>query len=155
MGDNLSHSWLYRHVVEETSIAIIFADREGLIRYWNKGAEAVFGWAGDEVLGKSMDVIIPEKHRARHWEGYAEVMRSGTTKYGRNPLAVPALTKNGGRISIEFFITLPRNDAGQVLGAVAAIIDVTQRWEREKGLRQKLASLEAELQRQRASSPTQ
>jgi PAS domain S-box-containing protein len=154
MGDNLSHSWLYRHVVEETSIAIIFADREGLIRYWNKGAEAVFGWAGDEVLGKSMDVIIPEKHRARHWEGYAEVMRSGTSKYGRSPLAVPALTKNGGRISIEFFITLPRDASGEVLGAVAAIFDVTQRWERERNLRQKLASLEAALQRVRATFPT-
>ena len=90
MGDSTSPAWLYRHSVEETSIAIIFADREGLIRYWNKGSEAVFGWSAEEVLGKSMDIIIPEKHRARHWEGYAKVMRSGLTKYGRKPLAVPA-----------------------------------------------------------------
>ncbi len=98
-----------------------------------------------------MGIIIPEKHRARHWESYAKVMRSGETKYGRNPVAVPALTKDGWRISIEFFITLPRDVNGQVLGAVAAIMEVTERWERDKGLRQKVASLEAELQRKRAS----
>lgn len=99
MGDGISQASLYRHIVEETSIAIIFADREGLIRYWNKGAETVFGWSATEVLEKSMDIIIPEKHRARHWEGYAKVMRSGETKYGRNRLAVPALTRDGRRIS--------------------------------------------------------
>jgi PAS domain S-box-containing protein len=149
MGDSTIQSWLYPHIVEETSIAIIFGDREGVIRYWNKGAETVFGWSGAEAMGKSMDMIIPEKHRARHWEGYAHVMRSGVTKYGSNPLAVPALTKDGRRISIEFFITLPRDESGQVLGAAAAIIDVTARWSRDKSLRQRLASMEAELRNAR------
>ncbi len=151
MDDSANHSWLYRHVVEETSIAIIFGDREGVIRFWNKGAEAVFGWSGAEALGQSMDIIIPEKHRAQHWEGYAKVMRSGVTKYGSKPLAVPALTKDGRRISIEFFISLPRDLSGQVLGAVAAIIDVTAQWNRDKILRQKLASMEAELRDARQS----
>lgn len=153
MGDSASQSWLYRHIVEEISIAIIFGDREGVIRFWNKGAEAVFGWSGAEALGKSMDIIIPEKHRAQHWEGYANVMRAGVTKYGSKPLAVPALTKDGRRISIEFFISLPRDPSGQVLGAVAAIIDVTAQWNREKILRQKLASMEAELKEARRLGP--
>ena len=153
MGDSTSQSWLYRHIVEETSIAIIFGDREGVIRFWNKGAEAVFGWAGAEALGKSVDIIIPEKHRARHWEGYAHVMRSGVTKYGSKPLAVPALTKDGRRISIEFFISLPRDASSQVLGAVAAIIDVTAQCSRDKTLREKLASMEAELRNARRLGP--
>jgi PAS domain S-box-containing protein len=153
MGESTIQSWLYRHIVEEISIAIIFGDREGVIRYWNKGAEAVFGWSGKEAVGQSMDIIIPEKHRAQHWEGYAHVMRSGVTKYDSKPLAVPALTRDGRRISIEFFISLPRDGSGQVLGAAAAIIDVTARWSRDKTLRQKLASMEAELQNARRSRP--
>jgi PAS domain S-box-containing protein len=153
MGDSTSQSWLYQHIAEETSIAIIFGDREGVIRFWNKGAEAVFGWSGAEASGKSMDIIIPEKHRAQHREGYAHVMRTGVTKYGSKPLAVPALTKDGRRISIEFFISLPRDTSGQLLGAVAAIIDVTAQWNRDKILRQRLASMEAGLQNARRLGP--
>ena len=85
MGDSRIE-WLYRHIVEETSIAIIFGDRDGVIRYWNKGAETVFGWSGAEATGKSMDIIIPEKHRAHHWEGYAHVMRSGGATENDNSL---------------------------------------------------------------------
>ena len=131
--------------MEQSSIAIIFGDREGRVRLWNAGAEAMFGWRADEVIGKSMDIIVPEKHRPRHWEGYFRVMKTGLTNYGHSVLAVPALTKDGRRISIEFNIALLKDAAGRVLGAAASIQDVTARWERDKALRARLAELEDKL----------
>jgi PAS domain S-box-containing protein len=124
-------------------LAIIFGDRDGHIRLWNKGAEEMFGWTATEALGQSMDMIIPEKHRARHWEGYDRVMNTGETKYGTNLLAVPALTKDGRRISIEFNIALLRTPSGEILGAAATIQNVTTRWERDKELHARLAAAEA------------
>ena len=147
MNNLPSHQWLCDGIVEQIPLAIIFGDREGLVRLWNAGAEAMFGWSGDEALGKSMDMIIPEKHRARHWEGYFHVMETGLTKYGQNLLAVPALTKDGRRISVEFNIALLKDTDGRVLGAAASIQDVTARWERDKALRARLAELEAKLKR--------
>jgi PAS domain S-box-containing protein len=145
MNDVLAHQSLCESIVEHIPLAIIFGDREGIVRLWNAGAEAMFGWGADEALGKSMDMIIPEKHRARHWEGYFHVMETGLTKYGQNVLAVPALTKDGRRISVEFNIALLKASDGKILGAAASIQDVTARWERDKALRARLAELEAKL----------
>ncbi len=140
-----THDWLCRRIVEESPIAFLYADREGIIRLWNSGAEAMFGYSAGETLGRSMELIIPEKHRTRHWEGWAKVMQSGVTKYGRDMLAVPALRKDGTRISIEFNIVLLRDEAGTILGAAAMIHDVTARWERDKATRARIAELEARV----------
>jgi PAS domain S-box-containing protein len=85
--------------------AIIYADFGGLIRFWNRGAERIFGYSASEVSGKSLDIIMPENLRARHWAAYGETMRTGKTRYGDGDvLAVPALGKGGRHISIEFTI---------------------------------------------------
>jgi PAS domain S-box-containing protein len=143
MTENLDHDGLCRTIVEDSPLAILFADRDGRIRLWNAGAEALFGFTADEALGKSMDLIIPERQRARHWEGWERVMASGITRYGRDALAVPATRKDGSRISIEFNILLVRTRAGEILGAAALIRDVTARWQREKEMKARLAVLEA------------
>ena len=145
MNNVPTHEWLCENIVEQMSTAIIFGDREGIVRLWNAGAEAMFGWSAQEAIGRSMDIIIPEKHRARHWEGYSRVMETGLTKYGQRALAVPALTKDGRRISIEFNIALLKDANGRVLGAAASVQDVTARWERDKALRTRLVELEAKL----------
>jgi PAS domain S-box-containing protein len=145
MNDVPIHQWLCESIVDQMPLAIIFGDRAGIIRLWNAGAEAMFGWSAEEALGKSMDMIIPEKHRARHWEGYFRVMETEVTKYGQSVLAVPALTKDGRRISVEFNVALLKNAGGQVLGAAASIQDVSARWERDRALRARLAELEAKL----------
>ena len=142
MNNIANHEWLCQTIVDQSSIAIVFGDRQGVIRLWNAGAEAMFGWTAAEALGQSMDMIIPEKHRARHWEGYDKVMESGVTKYGRSVLAVPALTKDGRRISIEFNVVLVKDAEGRVLGVAATMQDVTARWERDKTLRARVAELE-------------
>lgn len=135
--------WIYRKIVEESPVAILFADREGKIRLWNAGAAAMFGFSAEEALGGSLDLIIPERQRARHWEGWEKVMATGITRYGRDVLAVPALRKDGTRISVEFYILLLRAPAGEILGAAALIQDVTARWQREKEMKARLAALEA------------
>ena len=128
-----SPDWLFRRIVEEISEAVIFADRQGVVRLWNRGAETMFGYSADEALGQSLDLIIPERFRARHWDGYHQVMATGVTSYGERLLAVPAMRKDGQRISIEFSIALLKDERGEVTGAVAVVRDVTARWQAEHG----------------------
>jgi PAS domain S-box-containing protein len=134
--------WLCRQIVVGTQDAIIFSDGGGLIRLWNSGAEKIFGYRPEEAIGQTLDMIIPQKLRARHWEGYRKVMASGSTRYGLELLAVPAVRKDGTRISIEFSIVLVRSPSGEVLGSAAIIRDVTARWLKERELRERLAALE-------------
>ena len=143
MTETADQGWMYQRIVEDSPIAILYANREGKIRLWNAGAEAMFGYTPDEALGQSLDLIVPEKQRARHWEGWERVMASGVTKYGRDALAVPAMRKDGTRISIEFNIVLLRTPTGELLGAAALIQDVTVRWQQQKEMRARLAALEA------------
>jgi PAS domain S-box-containing protein len=140
-----SPEWLCHEVLEKARDAIIVADRDGLVRFWNAGAERIFGHSRDEALGRSLDLIIPERLRERHWDGYRKVMVTGVTRYGDEVLAVPALRRDGGRISIEFTILLLRDEAGDPVGTAAFIRDVTARWEKEKELKKRLAELEAKL----------
>ena len=134
---------LCRQIVETAGDVIIFADRDGIIRLWNRAAEGIFGYTEAEAVGQSLDLIVPERQRELHWKGYARVMLDGVTKYGSETLSVPAVTKDGERISIEFTINLLRDGDGKVLGPVAILRDVTAKWIREKELRQRLAFLEA------------
>jgi len=143
MTESADHDWLCRRIVENSPMAIMFADREGKIRLWNSGAETVFGYMAKEALGQSLDLIVPERQRQRHWEGWDKVMASGVTKYGRDPLAVPAMRKDGSRISIEFNVVLVRADSGDLAGVAAMVQDVTARWQKQKEMSARLAALEA------------
>jgi PAS domain S-box-containing protein len=134
--------WLAQAIVEGSPDAIVFADREGTIRAWNAAAERMFGYAASEAVGRSLDIIIPENLRARHWTGYQEVMRTGVTRYGTELLSVPALRKDGTRLSLEFGVALVRGPDGDLAGIVATLRDVTERWRRDKELRERLARLE-------------
>ena len=133
--------WLCCRLVAESRDAIIFADKDGLVRLWNVGAEAMFGFRAAEMEGQSLDRIIPEPLRARHNEGFRQVMAKGESRYAADLLAVPGLRKDGARISIEFTITLIKDGEGSVLGAAAIIRDVTARWQRDQELKKRLAEL--------------
>ncbi len=134
--------WLSHQIVEHTQEAIIFADRDGIIQLWNAGAETIFGYTAAEVIGQSLDVIIPERLQDRHGKGYRHVMATGETQYSQKLLAVPATRKDGARISIEFTVVLVREPAGDILGVAAIIRDVTARWQREKDMQTRLAAIE-------------
>jgi PAS domain S-box-containing protein len=137
-----THEWLCQQIVEGTHEAIIFADPEGIIRLWNVGAEAMFGYRAHEALGQTLDLIIPERLRSRHWNGYRTVMETGVTRYGRELLAVPAVRKDGTSLSLEFSIVLVRDARGTPMGTAAVIRDVTVRWQQEKALKARLAAAE-------------
>lgn len=122
--------------------AILACDNAGTVRYWNRAAERVFGFRAAETLGASMDLIIPERLRVRHWAGWESAMKSGATRYGEGQLlAVPALHRDGRQISIEFSIQLLKGADGAVEWVVACIRDVTERYNRERALRNELAAL--------------
>ena len=137
-----SREWLNQQIIEGAQDAIVFADQDGIIRLWNSGAETIFGYSAEEALGQTLDLIVPEKLRERHWEGYRKVMETGVTKYGSDLLAVPALNKDHSRMSVEFTIVLLKDDTGKPQGTAAILRDVTERWQKEKELKKRLAELE-------------
>jgi PAS domain S-box-containing protein len=135
---------IYREIIDGSPDAIILGDAKGVIRLWNKGAERVFGFTAEEAVGQSMDLIIPERLRARHWDGYARTMSTGKSRYAAGDLlAVPAITKDGRNISIEFTIQMLHGPGGEILGPVAILRDVSQRFQREKEMARRLKELEA------------
>jgi len=136
---------LFENIVREAADAIVYADANGVIRFWNAGAERIFGFAANEAVGQSLDIIIPEKLRGRHWEGYRQVMQTGKSRYGAGDLlAVPAQRKDGARISVEFTVVPMHDSSGQmpnrILGMAAILRDVTQRFNEMKALREQLAT---------------
>jgi PAS domain S-box-containing protein len=131
MGE-YSHEWICRNIVDGAPDAIIFADADGIVRLWNSGAETIFGYSASEAIGQDLDIIIPEKLRERHRQGFRKVMETGVSRYMKELLAVPALRKDGARISIEFSIVILKSDTGEIVGSAALIRDVTAKWEKEK-----------------------
>lgn len=122
--------------------AIVIADPEGRILTWNKGAEATFGYRAAEAVGHSLDLIIPEKLRHRHWEGYQQTMQTGVTRYADSLLAVPAVRADGSRISIEFRVTILFGPDAKPEAIAAVIRDVTARWQADRELRRELTRLQ-------------
>jgi PAS domain S-box-containing protein len=128
-------------VLSARADAIVAADSNGVICFWNPGAERIFGYSGDEALGRSLDLIIPERLRQRHWEGYWKVMQTGQSRYGESDvLAVPALREDGAAISVEFTI-VPLQEGGRLIAVVAIMRDVSKRFEETRALKRKLAEL--------------
>ncbi len=137
---------ILKQIFENSSDAIIFADEEGKIRLWNGGAERIFGYAESEALGSTLDLIVPERFRKRHWEGYRRVMETGETHYGDRLLSVPGTRRDGSRISLEFTVSLIKTDAGKVGGVAAIMRDATEGWQRERELKQRVADLERKVE---------
>jgi PAS domain S-box-containing protein len=133
----------FAQLVAAAGDAIVAADPQGKVTFWNPAAERIFGFAREEALGRSLDLIIPERFRQRHWNGYDEVMRSGTTRYGVDVLRVPALRKDGRPLSIAFTVALLKDANGRVEAIAAIMRDDTARWSEERNLKKRLAELEA------------
>jgi len=141
---NLDPDRLARTLLAEMADALIVADAAGAIRFWNAGAERLFGFTRAEALGQSLDIIIPERLRARHWAGFEATMRTGHSRYDAGEiLAVPAIRKDGARISVEFTI-IPLHDDSSTMEGIAAIMrDATARFEQVCALQREIAALKA------------
>ncbi len=131
----------YKTLAREASDAIVYADVAGLIAFWNKGAERIFGFTEAEAMGKSLDLIIPGPQQPRHWAGYMKAVKTGTGRYvDGDILSVPAARKDGTRISVAFTILPFKDKAGRVLGVAAIMRDVTRQSEEVAALRKELAA---------------
>jgi PAS domain S-box-containing protein len=125
---------------EAAADGIIAAGADGAIVFWNPAAERIFGFSAAEAIGQSLDLIIPERFRARHWDGYRQVMATGKSKYSTDVLRVPAIHKDGRALSIAFTVSLMDSPEGRLIAAI--VRDETARWNEERELRKRIAELE-------------
>lgn len=126
-------------VLNAAADAVVACDREGNIRLWNPGAERIFGFSAIEAAGQSLDIIIPARLQARHWDGFRKMMASGQSRYPQGHLlSVPGRRKDGSQLSIEFTVVALRDGEGRISGLVAVMRDVTARFEEMKALRKQL-----------------
>ncbi|NRF71275.1 PAS domain S-box protein [Aquincola sp. S2] len=135
------HSAPFRHIVDQTPDAVIFADSDGVIRVWNGGAEAVFGFSAAEAVGSSLDIIIAERFRRAHWEGYHRAMANGHTRHGAQVRTTRAIHKDGRKLYVELSFGVVVDEEGAALGSVAVGRDGTARHVSEGALRARLAEL--------------
>ncbi len=110
---------LFEAVVEQAPDVMIYADREGAIRIWNRAAQAMFGYAAAEVIGKNLDLIIPERFRSAHWAGFAKAVESGQTRLGNRVLTTRSVHKDGSRLYLDLSFGLVKDEHGNVTGALA------------------------------------
>lgn len=134
----------FAQLVSTIGDAVVTSDAAGAIVVWNAAAERIFGFTQAEAIGRSLDLITPDRHRQRHWDGYAKTMRSGVTRYGSDVLRVPALHRDGRALSIAFTVGLLFDADRKVTGITAVIRDETDRWNEERRMRRRLAELESE-----------
>ena len=127
-------------ILSSQSDAVVAADKDGTIIFWNPGAERIFDYSSAEAVGQSLDIIIPMRLRKRHLDGYRRVMAGGESRYGHGDLlAVPGMAKDGRGISLEFTIVPLRSGSDELVGLAAIMRDVTKRFEETRALKQKLA----------------
>ena len=129
-------------LIECIGDAVIVADAHEKIVLWNPAASRIFGYSEEEALGNTLDLIVPERQRQKHNEGYSKSMETGTTRYGTSLLKVPAKHKDGSTLSIAFTVGMLFDEGHQANGVVAVIRDETARFAEERALKKRLADLE-------------
>lgn len=132
-------------LVEAIGDAVVAADPAGAIILWNPAAERMFGHTEEQALGKSLDIIIPQRQQQRHWDGYHKTMATGQTRYGNDVLRVPALHKDGHTLSIAFTVAMLHSPDGKVSAIVAVVRDESSRFAEERNLKKRLAELETQV----------
>ena len=131
-----------KQLVESIGDAVIASDPAGAINLWNPAAERVFGYTEAEALGKSLDIIIPQRQQQRHWDGYNKTMETGVTKYGNDELRVPAVHKDGHTLSIAFTVAMLHTPDGKISAIVAVVRDESARFAEDRALKKRLTELE-------------
>lgn len=132
----------FQQLLQALGDAVVVCDAAGNITFWNAAATRIFGFTESEAIGQSLDLIIPQRQRQRHWDGYHKTMATGETRYGADVLRVPALHKDDKPLSIAFTVALLHGPDGEVTSIVALVRDETERWGEERKLRARLAQLE-------------
>ena len=132
---------LSNDILQSMPEALVFADLQGIIQRWNPGAENVFGFTSAEAVGQSLDLIIPERMRKAHWEGFNKAIERGGTLPGRTSAITRAIHKSGDPFYVDMSFAMVKDQAGKLIGAMAVARDATKRFQEEKELRRQLAEL--------------
>jgi len=132
-------------IVNAMGDAVVVCDVKGMVTVWNPAAERIFGWTAAEAVGQRMDMIVPERLRKRHWDGYDKSMQTGQTRYAHDVLRVPAVDKSGRAMSIAFTVFMLFGADGLVTACGSVIRDETDRFTEDRALRKRVAELEAQL----------
>jgi PAS domain S-box-containing protein len=135
----------FQALVASVGDGVMAADAKGLITLWNPACERMFGFTEADALGKSLDLIIPQRQQKPHWDGYHKTMATGITKYGNDVLRVPAVHKDGHTLSIAFTVSMLHTAEGAVSAIVAVIRDESVKFAEERSLRKRLMELETQL----------
>lgn len=107
--------------LEEAGDAVITTDASGTITSWNKHAEGLLGHPASAALGRSLALIVPEQHRARHVAGFRRAVATGVLAHEGAPARIEALTAGGDLVPLVMTLgLLPATLAGSV-GAVAVL----------------------------------
>ncbi len=133
----------YQALVGAVGDAVVAAGTDGNIVLWNPACERMFGHTEAEALGKSLDIIIPQRQQQRHWDGYNKTMETGITRYGNDVLRVPAVHKDGHTLSIAFTVALLQDADGKVAYIVAVVRDESAKFAEDRALKKRLNELEA------------
>jgi PAS domain S-box-containing protein len=118
---------LFRALVDQAPDALVFADCQGRIRIWNRAAEQIFGYPAAEVIGESLDLMIPERFRTAHWAGYQRALSSGQTKYAGRVMTTRSVHRDGRKIYMDLSFSLVRASDGAIVGVLAIGRDSTER----------------------------
>ena len=133
-------------LVRDLADAVVIADARGTITFWNGAAAELFGWSTEEAVGQMLDLIIPERLQTRHWDGYRRVMETGETEYAGRLLEVPAVHRDGRRLSVAFTVSLMQPPGQERPYAIAAVIrDDTERFAERRRARDRIVELEQAL----------
>ena len=141
MSNKTALNALPNDILQSMPEALVFADLQGIIQRWNPGAENVFGFTAAEAVGQSLDLIIPERMRKAHWEGFNKAIERGGTLPGRTSAITRAIHKSGEPFYVDMSFAMVKDPAGKLIGSMAVARDATKRFQEEKDLRRQLAEL--------------
>lgn len=136
---------LHRKIVEQAPDALILVDLEGIVRLWNARAAAIFGYETEEVLGKNLEVIIPENLRAAHWQGFRKAVETGVTKYAGKAMTTRSNHKDGRKLYVALSFSLLKDENGKVVGSIAIGRDTTETYLADRAMKAEMLELEAAL----------
>ncbi len=130
----------YRKIVELSFDAIVVADEDGIIRFWNPAAERMFGYSAEEAIGMSVNKLMPDEWRERHGSAIERFKATGAQKTIGRTIEVEGQRKDGSRFMKEMSLSAEKVSDRWVFMAVMR--DVTERKRMENELRERLEDVE-------------
>ncbi len=123
----------FRSVTQSAIDAIISADKDGNIIFWNEGAQRIFGYTEKEVLGKPLTMLMPQRYRQAHQEGMERVSSTGETRVIGHTLELHGLRKDGDEFPLDLSLSTWETSEGPFYSGI--IRDATERKKAEQALR--------------------